>query len=131
MTDNEYICKAVELAVGWNCDVANYCAVAPDGEYWHWACNTAKGEIYRDALAAQLVRQVDALPAPSPDYVRRSIMGIWADSVSLIEFKGGSYDETLIETDDADRTMNTIKAVVDSGVLSQPPHGDGDEGAGR
>ena len=74
-------------------------------------------QFFLDALAAQLVRQVDALPSPNPDYVRRTILGIWADSASLIEFVGGTYEETLVDFDDNDRTMNTIKAIVDSGVL--------------
>ena len=63
-----------------------------------------------DALAAQLVRQVDALdPAPR-------IMVDWEDTVMIVPC--GQYDADRFAVGMSGRTMNTIRAIVDSGVLS-------------
>lgn len=115
---DEYIRKAVELADGWAwteyddheltmLDIAGNALV--DGDF---ACEPHEmPELLVDALAAQLVRQVDAL------------------DVELVSGKGS----VLIEKDDPetepfgiqnlawkegpDRIMNIIKAIVDSGLL--------------
>lgn len=108
---SDVIRKAVELAD------ANF-------PWYHYRTRTDDyklNQIELDALAAQLVRQVDALPSSNPDYIRRTILGIWADSVSLIEFKDGTYEETATEFDNNDRAMNTTKVIVDSGVLIPEP----------
>jgi len=44
-------------------------------------------------------------------------LGVWAESTSQIAFGGSTRIEMLVESDDADRTMNTVKAIVDAGVL--------------
>lgn len=101
MTDNEYIRKAVELADGWEVtdtgDIISPIA-AYVGEPMH--------QCFLDALAAQLVRQVDALPEPIRVLADRSCEC------------GAGRSFTVVGTRHSnDRTMNTIKAIVDSEVL--------------
>jgi len=119
LNDQDYIRKAVELADGWRLSNDKEPLIylddgTSDGiSFMSWSYP----QFMLDALAAQLVRQVDALPG-NEDITRQCILGIWAESTSVIDLKGYPHNETLIESDDTDRTMNTIKAVVDSGVLS-------------
>lgn len=96
MNNDDYIRKAVELADGW------YITHIYDGEdivAWtdrQYPPSFVLQSMDRwglDALAAQLVRQVDALE------------GYWVKNICCI-----SGD---------DRTLNTIKAIVNSGVLEQ------------
>ena len=100
MTDNDYIKKAVELADGWT---------------WTMLCalekSVLKGRGTVDALAAQLVRQVDALD--TPDTVEITHDSVW---VGYRSKNNESWKRTK-RTKSRDRTMNTIKAIVDSGVL--------------
>ena len=112
MNNQDYIRKAVELADGWNEVGDHFHAVhIPDlGD-----CAVHHGipsQWMVDALAAQLVRQVDALT--THHVVSRS------GEVRVIKFdadedeastKGSAYG--------TDRTMNTIKAIVDSKILEQ------------
>lgn len=110
MTDKEYIRKAVELADdflfkpyhdnGFRFLLPN----EPDGHY----NELIRGfdnlpQWYLDALAAQLVRQVDAL-APK---AQRPFISWESTSISGLGMIG------------PDRTMNTIKAIIDSGVLNE------------
>ena len=90
---NDYIKKAVELADGFSFnDKDAYFSTDELGCMW------------LDALAAQLVRQVDALGTVTLNiYDRGTEVG-----------KSGQPWATGIAHD---RTMNTIKAIVDSGVL--------------
>ena len=91
MTD--YIRKAVELADGFRwlhrdqveIPDLNNAVLRPFEQQW-----------FLDALAAQLVRQVDAV-LPQQDWLTLS--------------------RPFYKTNGPDRTMNTIKAIVDSGVL--------------
>jgi hypothetical protein len=103
--EQEYIRKAVELADGWECNehvvtchhkLLAAPLVAPT---WYIICNEA-GQIYRDAIAAQLVRQVDALTGN-----RYFDVLVWELKFFPEDYKGN------------DRTMNTIKAIVDSAAL--------------
>lgn len=105
MTDQDYIEKAARLADGWGLELDN------DGEYlvgpdmgWHQDC-ISQGA--KDALAAQLVRQVDALRNPHVGVITSDLgsITIWCNRQIL----AASINE--------DRTMNTIKAIIDSGVL--------------
>lgn len=95
MTNQDYIREAVKLADGWN----------PHGG---WGATVVQGRSNQkalDALAAQLVRQVDA----TNDY--------WVNidnESSCVNFHSGVNQCAAC---DDDRTMNTIKAIVDSGVL--------------
>lgn len=101
---NDYIRKAVELADGFrwlNRDQVevpdlNNVVLRPFEQQW-----------FLDALAAQLVRQVDAL-----DDIR-------CDVDSRYSEVWGNGQQTLGKHISDDRTMNTIKAIVDSGVLSE------------
>jgi len=105
MTDNEYIRATVELA---------------DGFSWEWTqprkellirfgtvavnmTNTVYSPWMLDALAAQLVRQVDAT-----DYEIRM------QSCATTVFYVG---DEFWQVGGKGRTMNTIKAIVDSEVL--------------
>ena len=102
MNDQDYIRKAVELADGWSISQKDILTTAHHGYFG----NIEDIEIL-DALAAQLVRQVDALDDPwVTEYPRKSI--IYSDSLC----------QHIAEVKGPDRTMNTIKAIVDSGVLS-------------
>ncbi len=62
-----------------------------------------------DALAAQLVRQVDALDDAG--------LTVWGDQVC--EIRDYSGEERIIAKGNAgtDRTENTVNAILDSGVL--------------
>jgi len=115
--DAWYIRKAVELADGWSID--NYENDDADYDYLHnaggmeWHLNQDPmwvhdiPEMFIDALAAQLVRQVDALDEP---------MGITVQ-VNYTTFMDGQNTKVV---GGGDRTMNTLKAIVDVGVLQQP-----------
>ena len=99
MTDDEYIREAVSQADGWR--------------YWGNDNFVVKGvEIHaptwviKDALAAQLVRQVDAT-----EYR----LDVGPKGTVLYEPQGDMFESPGL---DPDRTMNTLRAIVDSGVLS-------------
>ena len=98
MTDQDYIRKAVELADGW--DSADEQVDCPLGCAFRFPLQV----VVLDAIASQLVRQVDAT-----DY--------WVEATShFVDVRGiGISRKWRHESDD--RTMNTIKAIVDSEVL--------------
>lgn len=104
MTNQNYIRKAVELADGW---------IAYDNSFLG-GCYFAPHSYDRvpqpvlDALAAQLVRQVDALPFEQEGKTYFEVNNIRAHLCT---------DITETEAEGSDRTMNTIKSIVDSKVL--------------
>ena len=116
----DYIKAAVELADNFELDSIN-------AYYWHdpsygegfdgIAVDKGKPDRwFLDSLAAQLVRQVDAL---DEDYVVTVGNEMEPKRVVLYGptfrmWRGRRIDG---DTDGPDRTMNTIKAIVDSGVL--------------
>lgn len=107
MTD--IIRKAVELADGW-------ALVEKWGRpYALFAPNTraldCKITCVRDALAAQLTRQVDALDNAWVDAYPGWTAVRDGDIYSVKRDLGASYS--------SDRTLNTIKAIVESKVLDQ------------
>ena len=102
LTTGDYIRKAVQLADGWH--VSSDDCVTTD-EFGGLAHPT-ESEILLDALAAQLVRQVDAIDAI---YVMS-----YPDKSAVID--DGLLDVVGIH-EGPDRTMNTIKAIIDSKVL--------------
>lgn len=104
MTD--YIRKAVELANGWDFSVAGFVR-CPIEDTDQWAFH-ALPQMWRDALAAQLVRQVDAV------FQSGEVAGTLVIRESLTYIQGERHTEFTGEG----RTMNTIKAIVDSGVLA-------------
>ena len=95
-----YIKKAVELAEGWD-----------DDNEWSRAVLMTQSQRCLDALAAQLVRQVDALGTVSIMYDDKRI--IIRNSQQKDIFDIGFYQRNEVPG----RTMNTIKAIIDSGVL--------------
>ena len=104
---DDYIKKAVELADGWEAADSNHIRgpvhpttwlIVPDGV----------PQYALDALAAQLVRQVDAKGGNLIVVKQASTTILGANDPPI--FKHCSYGD--------DRTMNTIKAIVDSGVLT-------------
>jgi hypothetical protein len=111
---NDYIKAGVELADGWGLDDD-----PDDGLYMYLQVIAASGNKYNvfgcpvsdpyqpslDALAAQLVRQVDALD--------RGYVQTFPQRVVV-----GQPPASAHERFGDDRTMNTIKAIVDSGVLT-------------
>lgn len=122
MNDEEYIRKAVELAEGWffdndlNGQLRLYgieLDPAPFADYSH-VTETFLSVAILDALAAQLVRQVDA----TEDYWVR------VDEDRSYVFVNSYRPQVASRERGLCRTMNTIKAIVDSGVLSQPGNGD-------
>lgn len=105
MTD--YLRRAVELADGWSVTPDN-CVITPEGRIAH----PSESEMLRDALAAQLMRQCD----------RNGCDNIV--SLTEVEVLSEHPDPNIgyecleiTEVEDGDRTMATIKAIVDSGVL--------------
>jgi len=111
-----YIKAAVELADGFGYDDCkihdwDYVRLPDDSTAMHdlggpWFRTTYHPAL--DALAAQLVRQVDALDRFSIIiYEEETLIG----DVMRIENIARGYSPD-------DRTMNTIKAIVDSGVLA-------------
>ena len=103
MNDKDYIRKAVELADEW----VTYDTTFLGGCYFAQHSYDKVPQPVLDALAAQLVRQVDALPAESG-------VDVFPQQSIIYEASG---NEAFVYVGD-DRTMNTIKAIVDSGVLT-------------
>ena len=111
---SDLIQKAVELADGFEA------CIDPNDELWIGINGGKPTSVYQstwyvedapqwvlDALAAQLVRQVDALDTH----------GFLSDeSLASGVYHCGSGSNCTI-ADSPDRTLNTIKAIVDSGVL--------------
>ena len=106
MNNEEYIRKAVSLADGFEWDNDNDVYAHTQYGRLNFAYNEP---ILLDHIAAQLVRQVDGLTG----------------CLELIAFDG---ETNIMDQANSvgcgqgnDRTMNTIKAIVDSGVLNETP----------
>ena len=110
MNYQEYIRQAVELADGWR--FAGPQLYGPSNYRYHPNKESGQHQVTVDALAAQLVRQVDALD--TPDTVEITHDSVW---VGYRSKNNESWKRTR-RTKSRGRTMNTIKAIVDSGVLS-------------
>ena len=117
MNDKDTLRAAVELAEGWehHTDPSGELWLAPEGVHrphvngsslWIWDELPAP---ILDALAAQLVRQVDALDG----YFIEVSKG-WACVREALSYEAVSDVNAKYGPD---RTLNTIKAIVDSGVL--------------
>ena len=102
-----HIRKAVELADGWR--FAGPQLYGPSNYRYHHNKESGQYQVTVDALAAQLVRQVDALD--TPDTVEVTHNAVWVGYRS-------KNNESWKRRKGADRTMNTIRAIVDSGVLT-------------
>jgi len=105
MNDQEYIRKAVELADGFNMDEqaivihewSDFCFIDDPSQH------------VLDALAAQLVRQVDARA--------KGVEVEVFDGFARIDSAPPRQYERIAIAEGPDRTMNTIKVIVDSKVL--------------
>lgn len=111
MNDSEIIRKAVELADGWGITMWSgrpmvHCPIDDvDGFHIDHLPN-----LFLDSLAAQLVRQVDALT--NPDVGLQLCRG-----VSVVDIYLPDSPLRQAAVDGPDRTMNTLRAIVESGVL--------------
>ena len=113
MNDQDYIRRAVELADGWSWSTIydDHVCILNEGNPYGW--HTRADQIIKDALAAQLVRQVCVMP--EYDVI---ISKDGTEVFSGGHVKGIEYDiKTIAMARGNDITMNTIKAIVDSGVL--------------
>lgn len=108
---DDYIRKAIELADGWTLKETG-AFHSPFCEPMFDIAPEMLSQPHKDALAAQLVRQVDVLS------------GYWVETTegvaTVCKSTGDSTDQGcgFMALDGEDRTMITIKAIVDSGVLS-------------
>ena len=109
-----YIKAAVELADGWRISKGGDVHAPIDG--WPEGFLLPEvGPFAKDALAAQLVRQVDALDGYFVG------VGCEFDEANRAAVYGPKFKAChgylISDESGPDRTMNTIKAIVDSGVL--------------
>ncbi len=106
---DNYIRKAVLLADCFDIDEDHYVfELYVDGSV-HYAAGSDPSEtpqFFLDALAAQLVRQVDALESFA--------FNLYIDCARVVDRYTGV---ALAEIEGPDRTMNTLKAIIDSNVL--------------
>ena len=118
MKDKDYIKAAVELAEGWDHSIGpngddlwlDPPGVSPPGPYGGMFHIADVGNVIKDALAAQLARQVDAL---DKIYVFCGNGTVCIKREAIVRVR----DDIILCIDGPDRTMNTIKAIVDSKVL--------------
>ena len=127
MNDKDFIRKAVELADGWGYGIEDegtedelaYLENADD-TFWYVDEENidlrSLPRIFMDALAAQLVRQVDAL---GTHFVGTAPMGS-----TVYEIISSVSERPIMKSHGDGRTMNTIKAIVDSGVLDRQESSD-------
>ncbi len=107
MNDQDYIRAAVEL-------------VSDDWFVKNWNYDITDTDIDQydlDALVAQLVRQVDATPiSDKRPFHRHSVI---ERPLSTIIYSKDGYENGIGTSEPNSRTMNTLKAVVDSKVLEK------------
>jgi len=107
--DEVYIRKAVELADGWT--------VQSGGAFHSPFCESMfdivpdmLSQPHKDALAAQLVRQVDAIDGPNT-------YDLDCHNGDVVLHERGNTPCRTWTWPGKDRTMNALKCIVDSGVL--------------
>ncbi len=109
---NDYIRKAVELADGFSFTRPGRGQQKQSlhVDYVGLYLSDEISDPILDALAAQLVRQVDVLAEFFVDSDRYGTAKVWR----------GRYENMsrVAKSNGENRTMNTIKVIVDSGVLS-------------
>ncbi len=106
MNDSEHIRKAVELADGWT--MASSSVVQPPTKHLAMSIHNPSTWIL-DALAAQLVRQVDALDS--------NLIAFGSASTGQAMVYRDALAGDVVIVDEGDRTMNTIKAIIESKAL--------------
>jgi len=114
MNDQGYISKGIKLADEW--DLTEGQLTLPGGRFTYLTTESGVEKIdvpqyILDALAAQLVRQVDAMD---------DLSVITESGCSLVHdvSRRDGYSVGMANHEGPDRTMNTIKAIVDSDVLN-------------
>ncbi len=114
MTDKDYIRAAVDL-IGWfftfvgEHECVSSPVSTPDGESPITFIGATTEQHVLDAIAAELVRQVDSTDYGITFDGEMCEVSVWGSEKFTPIVKSSSYGP--------DRTMNTIKVVVDSGVL--------------
>ena len=116
MNNQDYIRKAVVLSDGFHFDIASGYRWVCGGDdppfhfegQWNLIPDFHK-QIFLDALAAQLVRQVDAT-SYDIDTCSDEVY-VW----HMNDMNDGIVNDAIEKG--PDRTMNTLRAIVDSGVL--------------
>ena len=108
MNDQDYIRKAVELADGWIVEADKDNRVWVSGPRFSGTIG-ALTQPDLDTLAAQLVRQVDA--------TEHTVI-VHDDWTDFATWQGDAYG-CFVATKGPDRTMNTIKIIVDSKCLEK------------
>lgn len=109
MNDTDYIKAGVELAEGWE-----PCLYEGTGEMYAAEVFDIGDQVYpeeqhhKDALAAQLIRQVDAISTDK--------LYFQSDTEDVTVHTGEEFVSPVIVAG-PDRSMNSIRAIVDSGVL--------------
>jgi hypothetical protein len=113
VTDTDYIREGVKLADGFQLTNDERYFSMPHGGYVPTIDECPQQ--YIDALAAQLVRQVE---------YAEHIVAVTKE-VTQIKHVRDNYSthvhEPVARKSGPDRTLNTIKAIVDSGVLAEGP----------
>lgn len=118
MTDEKYIRKAVELAYGFRMNTPRI-VMPPFGGPWDLSDLVPPSSIRHmvlDALAAQLVRQVEEIPGDE-DGKPECVVGRGSALIEVDDPAEALGYRNLAWVESEDRTMNTIKAIVDSGLL--------------
>ncbi len=108
MSDQDYIRKAIGLADHFDFENDELIITPVGTASMDYVCEYHS---FTDLLAAQLVRQVDALD--TPDTVEVTHNKVWVGYRS-------KNNESWRSTKGPDRAMNTIRAIVDSGILRKP-----------
>lgn len=111
----DYIRKAVELADGFDHSGRTCWRIQVSDHYPIAAPKKSPPSWFLDALAAQLVRQVDALP----DCLEWDEFLSMSDMAGFYRWDHDGPESTYPPVVGPDRTMNTIRAIVDSGVLAK------------
>ena len=110
MNDQDYIKTGAELADGWTWthtgDGKTLSTIKAPHGFRFYRVNDGFSQVGLDALAAQLVRQVDEHHEVFAKRTKTHVCSALVDGGNSLAMQRGP-----------DRTMNTIKAVVDSGVL--------------
>ena len=117
MKEQDYIKSGIELADDWRIADGKGLATAgticcPLGTAFGVASLTRE---WKAALAAQLVRQVDAIGGADKEFISALLLNVFRDATSIDDCR--TMPPGRYEVEGPDRTMNTIKVVVDSKVL--------------
>jgi hypothetical protein len=111
---SDLIRKAVELADGF--DITENQLTFPSGHYFTVNSEIDIKDWMMDCVAAQLVRQVDALPHDENDN-ENAMVELDFGEVRVYNFNIPPPAANVTKCEGDDRTLNTIKAIVESGVL--------------